>query len=282
MRMSYEDEIKRAAQGGGTYAPMYPDWSPDDFSPESFTQYGGATSQPQFNIGNPREVLANSGSGQVAGKKPFAGYSGNSNIANAFRIRRDAQAARASGGSKGQMTQGGQQMPPQASGMAQQMGDLIKDPANLGGQIAGATGAIGATLNANADRQNELANTQATEEGKTRRLSMLMGMMGPLLGGGGGGYGGGGFMTNFGQAAIPASMFGGMGGGGGGGGYGMAGNGAAGTGDDFNYAGGEMARAQAQQDFMRQNMLKTLGGMRYTMNADPKSLAPTNFQFGQY
>ena len=187
------------------------------------------------------------------------------------------------GGSKGQMTQGGGRMPQQAGGMAQQMGDLIKDPANLGGQMAGASGAIGATLNANADRQNELANTQATEEGKTRRLSMLMRMMGPMLGGGGGGgYGGGGFMTNFGQAAIPSSMFGGMGGGGGSGGYGMAGNGAAGTGDDFNYAGGEMARAQAQQDFMRQNMLKTLGGMRYAMNADPKSLAPTNFQFGQY
>ena len=175
-------------------------------------------------------------------------------------------------------------MPQQAPGMAQQLNGMLLDgAANFGGQMAGATGAIGATLNANADRQNELANTQAAEEGKTRRLSMLMGMMGPMLmgGRGGGGYGGGGFMTNFGQAAIPSSMFGGMGGGGSGG-YGMAGNGAAGTGDDFNYAGGEMARAKAQQDFMRQNMLKTLGGMRYTMNADPKSLAPTNFQFGQY
>ena len=216
---------------------------------------------------------------------------GNSDIASAYQARKALgvfqnaanSPQQGAGGSKGQMTQGGGRMPQQMGGMAQQMSDLIKDPANFGGQMAGATGAIGATLNANADRQNELANTQATEEGKTRRLSMLMGMMGPMLSGrgGGGGYGGGGFMTNFGQAAIPSSMFGGMGGGGGGG-YGVAGNGAAGTGDDFNYAGGEMARAQAQQDFMRQNMLKTLGGMRYTMNADPKSLAPTNFQFGQY
>lgn len=208
---------------------------------------------------------------------------GNSDIASAYQARKALDVFRNAAnrpqqgpsGGGGQMTRGGQQMPPQASGMAQQMGDLIKDPANLGGQMAGATGAIGATLNANADRQNELANTQATEEGKTRRLSMLMGMMGPLLGGrgGGGGYGGGGFMTNFGQAAIPSSMFGDMGGGGGMGGRDMT---------NFGYAGGEQAQAQAQQDFMRQNMLKTLGGMRYAMNADPKSLAPTNFQFGQY
>lgn len=194
--------------------------------------------------------------------------SNNGAIAEAARKRRLMQGYKNNTAAPAQrQAQGPQSIPDSLNKM------MVGGYASAGPRVDAAVGSIGGTLNANADRINQASIADATEQGKTRRLGMLMSMMAPMLSGGGMG-GGGGFMTNFGQAAIPGSMFG-MGGGGGGGAFG-AGMPMADGKIDYN-------AMDTHNSFMRQNMLKNLAGIRGVMGMDPGKFEQTgsNPTFGQ-
>lgn len=161
----------------------------------------------------------------------------------------------------GSVNRGQQEQPQSMQGALN--GILIGGYADAGPRLDSAVNSIGGTLNANADRMNQAAIADSQEQGKTRRLGMLMSMMAPMLGGGSGG--GGGFMTNFGQAAIPGSFLG-MGGNG-------AGGGMYGAGVPMVDGKPDYTSANTYNSFMRQNMLKTLAGLRGVMGTDPSKLA---------